>query len=828
MKMNLLLVSIITLLTIKVAFSQKYSGVVFLDANANGIKDINEEGIKDVLISDGLHVVKTDKYGKYTLKGFDNFNFIMAHIPANYKTKKYYHPLKKGIRTYNFAFKPKEKKDNFKFVHVSDTETYEYRDWLNLLKEYAKNETPDFIMHTGDICYKRGMDFHAKNVTEKTLGVPVKYSIGNHDLVAGDYGEQFYEQHFGPVYYSFEEGNVLFISTPMLHGDYKPKYTKKQVYHYLKNLLKHFSKKQPKIIYNHDLLTEKDTFLYGISKNEVINLNDYNLKAWIYGHYHNNNIKEHGASGIKSICTASPVMGGIDHSPSMFRIVHVDKDGTIETELRYTAINKKIKVLTPTQNQVCKLVDGYLPISVNTYHSASKVDSVRYSISNSDFHPSWHDLKVSEGWQPMQQTTSFNWKANWKPEVDAEGKEYSIRAQAFLSNGNVIRTKENFVYTKNTTIANIGKNWENLLENAQHTGDASRVVKPPLKMFWVNNAGASIFMSSPVVAEGKVFVATMDDDNYKKRAILAYDVNTGKQLWQYKIEGSIKNAIAFSNGNIIATDSKGITYAINGNSGKLSWKTNLDYNRMPPFVSGIVTHNNSVYTGFGNALSALNTVSGKVLWKNKDWNNGEGSVPTLTLADNVLIASSHWVSLFGHDAKTGKLLWKNKDLRFRDATTIFKDGKLYVGSRNKLFILNHKTGKPIKSKETKFQFSVSSAPLVTNDLIIMATSDNGIAAFNKDNFELVWNYKTKPALIYTSPYTKTNERTVESSPVLSGDIIYFGASDGYFYALDVKSGNEVWKIDVGVPIFSTAAISGNLVFVNDFSGNTYAFTSENK
>ncbi len=809
-------------------FSQNYKGVVFLDVNNNGVKDASEKGIQDIVVSDGLNVVKTNKKGEYSLNGFDDFHFIMAHTPANYQTKMFYHALKKGVKTYDFAFTPKEKVDDFKFVHISDTETFEHRDWLNSLKDYAKNESPDFIMHTGDICYKRGMDFHAKNVTEKTLGVPVKYSIGNHDLVAGDYGEQFYEQRFGPVYYSFEQGNVLFISTPMLHGDYKPKYTKNQVYNYLKNLLKYFPKKQPKIIYNHDLLTEKDQFIYSINKDEAINLNDYNLKAWFFGHYHNNNIKEHSNTGIKSICTASPVMGGIDHTPSMFRIVHVDRDGNINTELRYTGINKKITVVTPKKEQICKLVDGYLPISVNAYNSASKIDSIRYSINPNDFYPSWHDLKVSEGWLKMKKSSDFNWIAKWKPRHEAENKQYTIRVQAFLNNGNVIRTKNNFTYRKNTSIAEIGKDWSNLLVNAQHTGDANRIVKPPLKMLWVKNTGTNIFMSSPIVAQNKVFVASMDDHNYKKGAIIAYNATTGKQVWKYTGIGSVKNAIAFTNGNIVATNSKGVTYAIKGNSGVLSWKTDLDYNRMPPIVTGITTHNNTVYTGFGNSLSALNGKNGEVLWKNKSWNNGEGSVPTLTLADGVLIASSHWVSLFGHDTKTGKLLWKNKDLRFRDATTTFKDGKLYVASNNSLYILNHKTGKAVKRVETKFNFSVSSAPLITDSLIIMATSNNGVAAFNKKTFELLWNHATEPALIYTSPYTKTNEKTVEASPVLSGNVVYIGGSDGVFYALDIASGKEIWKIDIGVPIFATVAISGNLIFVNDFSGNVYAFTSNNK
>ena len=811
-------------------YAQNYIGTAFIDSNGNGNKEVNEKGLAGILISDGLNFVKTDENGTYTIDGFKDFHFIMAHIPADYKTKNYYHKIKENKRVYDFAFTPKAKTENFQFVHVSDTETYEFRDWLNVLKDYVKNESPAFIMHTGDICYKRGMAFHGKNINSKTMGTPMRYSVGNHDLVAGDYGEQFYEQQFGPVYYSFEQGNVLFISTPMLSGDYKPMYTKKQVYNWLKNLLALFPKDQPKVIYNHDLLTEGEQFIYGINEKEQLNLNEHNLKAWVYGHFHNNNIKVHGNSGIKSICTASPVMGGIDHSPSMFRVINVDAEGNMETQLRYTSLNKHIEVVTPKMGQLANLVNGKLPISINTYHSASETVKVRYAIDSLGYTINWHDLTKKESWQEMKQASDFNFTANWKAPDNAEGKMFVIRVQAFLKNGQVIRTKENFVYKSNVIPVETAKDWRVQLLNANHTGDPNREIKSPLSLQWINNAGSNIFMSSPVVAENKVFVACMDDNNYINGAIVAFNAKTGSQIWRYKTEGSVKNSIAYSNGAIIATDSKGITYAINGNSGKLVWKTDLNSNKMPPFVSGITAKDGVVYTGFGTGLSALDAKTGDFIWKNKDWYRGEGSVPTLTIANDVLIASAQWVSLFGHNVKTGKLLWKRKDqsLNRRDGSTTFKDNVLYAPSRKAIVILDPKTGKTIKHKETSFEFNVSASPLVTDELLILATGHNGLVAFNKKSLEVEWIFNTKAALIYTAPYTKTNEHTVEGSPVLSGNTIYFGASDGYFYGVDVTTGIEQWTMNLGAPVFSTVAISGDLIYINDFAGNVYAFRSNIK
>ena len=57
----------------------------------------------------------------------------------------------------------------------------------------------------------------------------------------------------------------------------------------MKNDLEHVKPGTPVYVFNHDILTEGDKFIYG-GKSESINLNEYNLKAWIYGHWHINHI----------------------------------------------------------------------------------------------------------------------------------------------------------------------------------------------------------------------------------------------------------------------------------------------------------------------------------------------------------------------------------------------------------------------------------------------------------------------------------------------------------------------------------------------------------
>ena len=64
-----------------------------------------------------------------------------------------------------------------------------------------------------------------------------------------------------------------------------------------------------------------------------------------------------------------------------------------------------------------------------------------------------------------------------------------------------------------------------------------------------------------------------------------------------------------------------------------------------------------------------------------------------------------------------------------------------------------------------------------------------------------------------------------SSPVIVGDVVYFGSTDGWFYALDLKTGKCVWKYWFGLPIASTVAVSGNTVIVAVWDGTVYALTA---
>lgn len=808
--------------------SAQYIGKVYVDENYNGKYDAGETLLNKVSVSDGLNVVQTNQEGSFNLAGHEKAKFIFITTPSGYKTNNaYYRRIEAGRTAYDFGVIPYQnrisKDGSHRFIQISDTEIGSPQGqerWVQEVKDYAANEKAAFIIHTGDICYIPGLKSHLGMMNTMNMDTQMFYAIGNHDLVQGDYGEQVFESIYGPTFYSFEVGNAHYIVTPMLGGDYQPDYTKKDVYEWLKNDLKYVSKEKAVYIFNHDLLTADERMLYQISDNEFIELDKHNLKAWIYGHWHVNHIHKHRSA--YSVCTSTLACGGIDHASSAFRVFSVDGKGDFQSELRYTFINRTIELASISNGQAPVNEKGELPLSVNVYHTVSPVQKVTYDIRC--------NRQVWIKAQSMKKNTNFNWSALVQLPENCKKRLVTVVAEAYLSNGEIIKTEESFVYndTRSTTRIQTSCDWTNLLRTPNHIGGNEANAVAPLRLAWVQNVKSNIYMTSPLVYKGNVYVASVDEDAQGKATLMSMEGETGKIRWKYMLDGSVKNSIAITDEVVFAQDVHSTLYAVDVNTGNLIWKKKMGTEAIPSFDGGIIAADGIVYAGTGQTMCAIEALSGKICWINKDWKSREGCTVTLSLEDGVLVGGAHWDAMYANDARTGQLLWTNRKdgLRNRSASPVLKDGILYVPSLSSFFIMNAHTGEILMRKELGYNVDVTSSPLITDELIIFGTAERGVVALDKSTLEEKWNFQTTPSFIYSAPYTRYPACTVETSPVQVGNNVYFTASDGILYALDIQTGKQIWRYTMGAPSFASVAVSGNALFVADFSGNVYGFVSD--
>src|SRR3989339_520855 len=546
-----------------------------------------------------------------------------------------------------FPLRKTEKESNL-FIHTGDTEESVYRDWMDIFKENIANNDYAFVLFNGDICYEPGLRLHAEHFTTDKLGVRIVYSVGNHDLVDGAYGEELFEQLFGPVWYSFNVGGVHFINTPVLIGDRKPSYNADDMYNWMRKDLESIPEGTPVVLFNHHLLGFEQKFKLKTETQEL-DLGKYNLKGYLHAHYHTN-LFHKTDRGVAVMATMSPNKGGKDHSPSSFRVVEFNTLGNLSTHLKYSPLRKHIvaNAFLMAGGEVCNVVAAI-------YDTPSEVTEATLMIAGAEFQ--------------LTQNSSWSWSTTFVPGIEAKNiMRPAERLNKNLLNPVVIESKAirhndqpklRVKFSDGSTVITIvnileGANSEIVKTTQPGTNENAAIstTKNSPKIEWVKNLGGNIFMTSPLITQNLVISATTDDNMALDAAICALDRVTGEVAWKFNTHNSVKNNLHLYNGVVFAADAEGFVYAIDAQSGELKWERPLRQNIIQyPYTQGVVVSRGVVYAGQGYYLTALDAVNGEVLWVNTHWRGDVATVanPIVDETNNILLTAAYWTGRFAHD-----------------------------------------------------------------------------------------------------------------------------------------------------------------------------------
>lgn len=655
------------------------------------------EPVEGVSVTDGRNVVKTDENGEFTLQGWRKTRFITVTVPAGYWTEDYYIPADKQTESYDFTLESSDiaAGSAHSFLQISDTEIGEdgVGEWLDYVKELADEQKPAFLIHTGDICYEPGLKRHLSDMNTDNMGLPVRYIIGNHDYVDGKYGEQLFESIYGPVWYSFEVGNVHYVVTPFqTGGDYSSGYKDDDRWRWLENDLANTSEDMKIIIFNHNKPVSED-YVIEFDRKEL-DLKEHELIAWVFGHYHYNYVRS--SDGVLEICTARPDCGGIDESPSSSRIISVDETGEVSTELYY-------------------------------------YDDGRFT-------------------------------------------QYDSESLTLLA-----------------------------------------------------NLPGTVLFGEPVYDNGRLYVATADDNWPRTCGVYCINAQSGEMLWEFETVNSVKNNLLLENGKIIAQDCEGNLYCLDAQNGKEIWQTKVALSSSLNTSTGICTDGTYVYAGCAACVSAVDLENGGDIVWTYDRGKGECSAAEFVLSGSNLIISSHWDALIALDKTTGQLLWENddEDIRFRSSTpAVVDENRLLVADSDAIMTVDAASGEILnKTDNTGYNFAAASQPLIQDGVAYITTADKGIVAYSLASNEILWNASLGTSMVYTASYTSGDAQTADADILWDNGTLVFGASDGFVYRLNAEDGGIVSKVSAGEPVFTSLAYDGESYYAAGFTGNIFRIGS---
>ena len=742
------------------------SGEVFVDANANGVRDRGEKGLSGAVVSDGFTLVKTDAKGRFDISLVERSRFVSLYTPTGYRHTTPIHIDVRGGAPSGYLFGVIPADDyTGEFIQMSDIEERTYLDWMDEFKSYMSVKKVDFVAVTGDICYAPGLQLTGTEFNTEDVGVRMVYTLGNHDLIKGykdaqgrDYGEKPYEDQFGPVWYSFNIKGVHYMVTPMLIGDATPSYTPDDVYRWMAADLETLQEGTPVVIFNHGVLGNTEHLMLK-GESVELDLSAYNVIGYIYGHNHVNYhyVNDHGT---QMICTIAPNKGGNDHSPSSWRLFSV-KEGAMTNELHFSPVPKHIAANG-------RVVGDKVEISAVVYDGKSDVENVRVVHNGSAVN--------------MTRVNGFTWRA----EVPYSEGKYKIGA---LFTDSEVRVEE---------------------------------VKFQKGIVWERQLNGFGGLGTPIVSSDLIYVPLVDDQMSEHCGVVALDKNTGEQVWYYKTRGSVRNNMALEEGLLFVSDVTSVLYALNPVDGSLVWSYKFRKDGMHPCNSqGVCYSDGMLYVGQGLHLTALKAKDGSVVWKNtKVRNTGITDVSTYAVADGVLCVNAYWVARYGFDAATGEFLWQKNDseTRYSTGTPVYHEGKWYFTAYQTLVEMDPRTGEQTRRVKQGHIFNTRSKMLIKDGVVVVGTSNHGMTGYRFDDFSQIWNTTTMPALIYTSPYTKSYEMSIEGDPVLHGDNIIYGANDGYVYCNTIEKGAYVWRFEMGLPVMANPVIDGEYLYVVDMGG----------
>lgn len=352
----------------------------------------------------------------------------------------------------------------------------------------------------------------------------------------------------------------------------------------------------------------------------------------------------------------------------------------------------------------------------------------------------------------------------------------------------------------------------------------------PENAVWSTQLDQRILFTDTLVQDGKVYTATISDENPIGGSVSCLDAETGAVLWTTPTQNSIKNNLIYQNGKIYAQDADGRIYCLNAADGSEIWQGQAELDYSLGTSSAMCADDATIYAGSASDVTAFDAETGSVRWTYHR-GHGENSPAEFILAGDKLILSPHWDAVVALNKNTGEMLWENADpdLRFRSSTPIALDeNTILAADDDSVATFDLSTGEISKTTFEGYNFGSSGQPVIDGNIAYLPTATKGIVAFNLDTKQIVWEMQPETGLVFTACYTNaSNGITVEGTPVLSGNELIFGASDGYVYRLNKADGSVLSKVNVGAPILGKVAVNADgSIIVGDFAGRVTRISAD--
>ena len=323
---------------------------------------------------------------------------------------------------------------------------------------------------------------------------------------------------------------------------------------------------------------------------------------------------------------------------------------------------------------------------------------------------------------------------------------------------------------------------------------------------------------APVVADGRVYAAAVEG------GVHALDLQTGKQVWEYKpAKEKKKDALRLSGGPgvgeglVVIGTLNGQVIALDAANGKEKWRARVpgEVIAAPAVAQGLVF----VRSNDGR-VTALDAASGERRWFK------EHELPSLTVRGNAPVVEGPGVLFIGNDdgtltslaAQDGRPLWEQpvgvsegrtelERMADVDGAPVLENTTLYVTSfKNQTMAIEAPTGRPLWTRDHGGAGGVA----VSSGNVVVTDAKGTVYGLDKTSGSAMWSQQALA-------------RRSVTGPAIQGDYVVVGDYKGYLHWLRLSDGALAAREKTGDQVVAQPVVAGGVLLVENVKGKLSAY-----
>lgn len=332
----------------------------------------------------------------------------------------------------------------------------------------------------------------------------------------------------------------------------------------------------------------------------------------------------------------------------------------------------------------------------------------------------------------------------------------------------------------------IGSDSWSTWRNDEENSGAGQSGPTELNLRWSFKTGGGV-VSTPVIAEGRVYVGSQDKNVY------CLDARDGRCLWSFMTEVRIKSSVAVADGRVYVGPDDGYVYCLDAKNGTLIWKTE---------AGGYIEASFKAVTGIRSS--------------------------PMVVGDRVYVGSLD-TNLYCLDADSGDIVWTYKTDGYITSSPAVSDGAVYITSQEPnsgaLYKIDAAKGSRVWKCEIPYVIAadrgtdIHASPTVADGMVFVAANKQNYYGVNAETGDIEWTYFTTEGTEGIGGYL------VASMAYHDGELYVV---DMFFItALDAESGEVAWKSWIGTELYTSPAYADGKVYVTTDRRFVYVLNATN-